>query len=169
VVVADEQPTTPAPARPEASPGPHGAPDHLRLTDVLLLTEGPEGPTAVPQLALTLDGDGVTVHKMTGGFVWQAPWDQVTELSSPERSTTEDGGAGAVVVVSADSRRHRFVVPVTDPAALQDKVARIASDHGVSSGRLRLGPHPLVAAAVVLVTGAAVAALLLLAGHVIGG
>ena len=169
-------PGTPA-ATPDPAPVPAPTPEVqqavpvqtvLRFAGVYLLTAGPQGPTAVPGLQLALDEAGVTLAKGDGTTVWSAPWGEIAELATPERSKLPDGGTGLVVVVTTRQQRsHRFVVPADQPSALESALDSLARRHQVAPALTpRTQPAALVIGAVV-VAAVVVAVLLLAAGHVI--
>ena len=107
-----------SPIRPPRPSSP-GALAVKRFLGVYLLTLGADGPTAVPGLALELGDVGVALTKADGAPVWACGWDEVCELSTPERAQLPEGGHGVVVVIATiDGRSHRFVVPATQPGSL---------------------------------------------------
>ncbi len=69
------------------------------MPDVYLLTEGPEGTTAIPDLTLTFLDTGIALDKADGEHVWSSPWDQLEEMSPVNRSELPDGRPGVVIVV----------------------------------------------------------------------
>jgi len=165
---------SPVLAAPEAAAGPPApgegvAPQGtLRFTGAYLLTSGPEGPIAVPDLVLALGETGVALTKADGTAVWSANWDGITGLSTPERSRLPDGGHGVVVVITEGSgRSHRFVVAAGRCAPVESALDSMARRHGASSERPERSLPVLVVVAVVVVLGVAVAVLLLDAGHII--
>ncbi len=140
----------------------------VRLDDVSLLTTDANGPIMVPCLVLFLDDTGIVVDKDSGEQVWASMWSEIFELSTPERSRTPGGERGVVVVVTApDGGEHRFVVPVRRPASLEKSLGAIARKHGAAPDRPDRPQSKILAAFVVVVSAAAVAVLLLMAGHVI--
>jgi len=147
---------------------PSSGPTHLELSDVYLLTEGPDGPAAVPGLRLGLDDQKVTLAKGDGTVVWSTPWENVAELATPERSKLPDGEDGVVLVVTPHQERaHRFVVPSESPPSLEATLESVARRHGVAADPPeRTLPAYIVAGAVVVVAGT-VAILLLAAGHIV--
>jgi len=156
-VVPDEHP----PSEPDPAPG-------LRFGGTYLLTSGPQGPTAVPDLVLELDDSGVALSKADATAVWRADWDGIAGLATPERSRVPDGGHGVVVVITERSgRSHRFVVPARRPARVESALDTLARGHDASPERPERSLPVLVVVAVVVLLAAALALLLLAAGHII--
>ena len=119
-------------------------------------------------LTLSVNGDGVSAQSADAGVVWSAPWDGIDRLSADERSVLADG-APAVVVAVTDAERvgRSFLVPASHPGGLEASIAKIARRREVD-GAVHDRSLPIVAVlAVVAASGAAVAALLLAAGHVV--
>jgi hypothetical protein len=140
----------------------------LRLSGVFLLTEGPDGPTAVPGLTLELTRAGLSIAKMDKTPVWSASWEDVEELATPERSRLPDGSSGVVLTVETSRGRvHRFVLPSQDPDGLEAALETLADQMGISPVRRPRHHSPVLAILALLATAAAVTVLLLAAGHVI--
>jgi hypothetical protein len=140
----------------------------LRLSGVFLLTEGPDGPTAVPGLTLELTRAGLSIAKMDETPVWSASWEDVVELATPERSRLPDGASGVVLTVETSRGRiHRFVLPSREPDRLEAALETLADQMGISPARRPRHHSPVLAILVLLATAAAVTVLLLAAGHVI--
>ena len=91
------------------------------MRDVYLLTEGDEGPIAVPHLELTFMHDGLELDKPNGEAVWNTAWSDLQEMSPVERSVLPDGSEGVVILVVDRSRRrrHRLVLATSDAAATE--------------------------------------------------
>jgi hypothetical protein len=136
---------------------------------VYLLTEGPEGPVAVPQLELSFLDDGIAVDKSDGEAVWSAAWPDLVEMSTGERSELPGGGGGVVVVVveRRGGRRHRFVLPSDDPVTMASSVQHRARAHRLRTNRPRRPVSRALTTVVVLAAAATLTALLLSAVHVI--
>ena len=137
--------------------------------DVLLITEGTEGPVAVPQLNLTFRPEGIDLHRSDGERAWRTSWSELEELSASERSVLPDGGDGVVIVVVERDRhrRHRFILPTADPGRTEASLRALARAHGVRTKRPRPAVSPLLTAAVVVAAVATLTVLLLSAAHVI--
>ncbi len=161
--------TTGPPQSDRPGPSSPGALAVKRFLGVYLLTLGADGPTAVPGLALELGDVGVALTKADGAPVWACGWDEVCELSTPERAQLPEGGHGVVVVIATiDGRSHRFVVPATQPGSLEASLNSLARRHNVSpESPERSRPVFVVIGALVILAGA-LAVLLLSAGHIVG-
>lgn len=139
-----------------------------RFTGVYLLTTGPDGPTAVPGLTLELGDRGVGLWRADGVPVWTPTWGEITELSAPERSRLPDGAHGVVVLITAtDGRAHRFVIPASRPGSLEASLNSLARRRNVSPERPERSPPTLLVIGALVVLAAALAVLLLSAGHVV--
>lgn len=152
----------------------------LRLSGVTLLSPEPRGDGAPPARGLDLDvGDtGLTLTAGDGSSVWSVAWVDVAELMASEQagpadvrhgggSDEGDAGGGALVVVTTRGHRsHRMLVPAGQPEKLTAALALLARRHDVGPPDERSLP-PLAVAGLLFALGAAVAALLLAAGHVI--
>jgi hypothetical protein len=136
---------------------------------VYRLTEGPEGPVAVPQLQLTFHDDGIAVDKSDGEAVWSAAWPDLVEMSTNKRSELP-GGAGGVVIVVVERRRrrrHRFVLPSDDPGFMESSIQHLARAHRLRTNRPGRPVSRALTTVVVLAAAATLTALLLSAVHVI--
>jgi hypothetical protein len=139
------------------------------VPDVYLLTDGPEGTTAIPDLTLTFLDTGIALDKADGEHVWSSPWDQLEEMSPVNRSELPDGRPGVAIVVVERGRRreHRFVLPADEPAETESAIRRHAADHGLRTNKVKPAVSKLLTALIVLAVLATVTALLLGAAHVI--
>lgn len=72
----------------------------ISLNDVFLLTIGPSGPTAVPNLQLVLEQQGIELSKHDGTLVWSCPWIDVVELVPGDPSQLPNKQNGTVLAVS---------------------------------------------------------------------
>jgi hypothetical protein len=137
--------------------------------DVHLLTEGADGPIAVPHLTLTFLASGVALGTPDGEVAWDSPWGQLEELTPLERSVLPDGRDAVVIAVVERGRRrpHRFVLATDDAAATEAAIRDIAAAHGLRTKRPRLAVSRLLTASIVVAALATVTALLLSAVHVI--
>ena len=108
------------------------------MRDVYLLTEGDEGPIAVPHLELTFMDKGLELDKPDGEAVWNTAWSDLEEMSPVERSVLPDGSEGVVMLVVERSgrRRHSLVLATSDAAATE---AAIRGRAGPTAWR-RTGP-----------------------------
>jgi hypothetical protein len=139
------------------------------VRDVYLLTEGDEGPIAVPHLELTFMHDGLELDKPNGEAVWNTAWSDLQEMSPVERSVLPDGSEGVVMLVVDRSRRrrHRLVLATSDAAATEAAIRGRARAHGVETKRSRRAVSRVLNVFLVLVAAAVMTALLLQAAHVI--
>lgn len=136
---------------------------------VYLLTEGSEGMVAVPELTLTFDPEGVALAKSDGQAVWESPWSSLAEMSAVERSVLPDGrdGVAIVVIEHADARRrHRFVLPATDPDRTEAAVRGRAAAHGLRTSTPRSPVSTILTIGIVVLAMATLTVLLLSAAHV---
>jgi hypothetical protein len=136
---------------------------------VYLLTEGPDGRVAVPDLALSFLSDGIALDKADGEPVWRAPWSELDEMSTVERSELPDGGDGVVITVveREGRRRHSFVLPADDPISTESSVWALARAHRLRTNRPRRPVSRFLTASVVVAAAATLTVLLLSAAHVI--
>jgi hypothetical protein len=143
--------------------------DSWTVPGVYLLTQGPDGRVAVPQLALSFLDEGISVDKSDGEAVWSASWADLVEMRTVERSELPGGGAGVVImVVERDGRRrHQFVLPTDDPASTESSVHQQARAHRLRTNRPRRPVSRALTVAVVLAAAATLTVLLLSAVHVI--
>jgi hypothetical protein len=137
---------------------------------VYLLTEGPDGRAAVPDLELTFLDDGITVDKSDGEGVWKAAWSDLAEVSTVERAELPEGGGGVViVVVERGGRRpkHRFVLPSDDPDMTESSIHDRARAHRLRTNKPKRPVSRALTTVMVLAAAATLTALLLSAVHVI--
>lgn len=133
-----------------------------------LLEGGQSGLTALPDLQVSLDDEGVRVVRPDGSPVFGESWDGILEVSVPGYATTPTGGSALEMAVrSTSGSSHRLVVPTSEPSALEGRVVALASRHGVAPDSPDRRPPIVLVGAVLLAVGAVVAVLLLTAGHVI--
>ena len=99
--------------------------------DVYLLTEGADGPIAVPHLTLTFRASDVALGTPDGEVVWDSPWGQLEEMSPVERSVLPDGRDGVVITVVERG--------VAASAPLRAGHRRHCCDQGLHQGRRRRG------------------------------
>lgn len=139
------------------------------VPDVYLLTEGAQGPVAVPHLTLTFREAGLELDKADGESVWDCHWDDLTEMTPVERSVLPDGKEGVVIaVIERDGRRrHRFVLTTDDAEATEESIRGTAVVHGLRTRWPRPAVSRLLMLAIVAAFAAAVTVLLLSATHVI--
>jgi hypothetical protein len=143
--------------------------DGWTVTDVYLLTEGPDGTVAVPNLALTFSDEGIELDKADGAMVWDCRWDELEEMSPVERSVLPDGRDGvAMVVVERDGLRgHRFVLAAGDAGSTEAWIRERAEAHGLRSATPQAPVSRLLLVTIGLALGATLTVLLLSATHVI--
>lgn len=72
----------------------------ITLDDVFLLTLGPNGPTAVPNLRLVLEQQGIGLFKNDGTPVWSCSWIDVVEIALGDPSQLPNKRDGVVLAVS---------------------------------------------------------------------
>jgi hypothetical protein len=139
------------------------------VRDVYLLTEGDEGPIAVPHLELTFMDKGLELDKPNGEAVWNTAWSDLEEMSPVERSVLPDGSDGVVMLVVERSgrRRHSLVLATSDAAATEAAIRGRARAHGVETNRSRRAASRALNVVIVLVAAVVMTALLLQAAHVI--
>ena len=141
------------------------------VSGVYLLTEGPDGSVAVPDLEMTFLGDGVAVDKSDGEAVWNAAWSDLAEMSTIERAELPDGHGGVVIVIvergGRRRLRHRFVLPADDPASTEFSVQGQARAHGLRTNAPWRPVSRALTTVVVLAAAATLTVLLLSAVHVI--
>ena len=139
------------------------------VSDVYLLTEGSDGPVAVPHLRLTFRDRGLELDKADGELVWDCDWSDLVEMAPMERSVLPDGKEGVVIaVVERDRRRrHRFVLATDDPDATEDFIRGRAGSHGLRTRWPRPAVSRLVTVAIVAAFAITLTLLLLSAVHVI--
>jgi hypothetical protein len=138
------------------------------VPDVYLLTEGPEGELAVPNLTLTILESGLALHKADGDPVWDSPWTALAEMSPVERSVLPDGRDGVVIMVVERGvrRRHRFVLASDDSESTEADIRGHAAAHGLRTRSVRPAVSRALMAVIVVAALAAITALLLSAVHV---
>jgi hypothetical protein len=140
----------------------------LRFSGVYLLSSLSDGPGAIANLQLELGEGAITLTKEDGVTIWTTPWEEVTEIATPDRADLPDGSKGVVWVVTTRQRRsHRFVIASDDPSALEAALSSSGIEHGVRSDVPDRSVPAIVAVAVLVATAAVVTLLLLMAGHVI--
>jgi hypothetical protein len=139
------------------------------VREVYLLTEGDQGPIAVPHLELTFMDDGLELDKPNGDAVWNTAWSDLEEMSPVERSVLPDGSEGVVMLVVERSRRrrHRLVLATADAGATEAAIRHRARAHGLETKRSRRAVSRGLNVIIVLVAAVVVTALLLQAAHVI--
>lgn len=138
-----------------------------RFSGVQLVDSSQGGPVAVAELQLELDEErGLRLCGTDGSPLWSIPWAEVAELSTPERTMVPQGnGAVVMEVTTRHLQSHLLVLPADRPRKVESEVRALALRHGVR--HRRSSPPAAVSVGVVALVGAAVAALLLAAGHVI--
>lgn len=140
------------------------------VPDVYLLTEGPDGSVAVPQLVLTFLPGGLTLAKADGETVWTCAWERLEELSVVERAVLPDGREAVVVLVVERGRRqrqrHRFALATDDPASAEASVIDRAAAHGLRTTPIRSPVSRALTVSIVLAAVATMALLILSAVHV---
>jgi hypothetical protein len=139
------------------------------VPDVYLLTEGPEGAVAVPNLTLTFFDSGLTLDKADGEPVWDSEWAGLTELSPVERSVLPDGREGVVIAVveREGHHMHRFVLATDDAAAMEAALRDRAAAHGLRTRSERPAVSRLLTVGIVAAVLATLTVLLLSAAHAI--
>jgi hypothetical protein len=166
------EPDTEPDVEPQMEPHmePHMAEDAWTVADVYLLTDGPDGAVAVPNLALTFSVAGIELDKKAGGgMVWDCRWSELDEMSTVERSVLPDGGGGvAIEVVEREGRRrHRFVLAVDDADFTERWIRERAESHGLRTVTPQAAVSRLLLITIGLALGATLTVLLLSATHVI--
>jgi hypothetical protein len=143
--------------------------DTWSVPGVYLLTDGPDGRVAVPNLHLTFRRDRISVDKSDGEEVWSAAWSDLDELSTVERSELPGGRDGVVIIVveRGRRRRHQFVLPTNDPASTESTIHHRARSHRLRTNSPRRAVSRLLTVAIVLAAAATLTALLLSAVHAI--
>jgi hypothetical protein len=138
------------------------------VDDVYLLTDGRDGRIAVPQLRIEFDQLGLVLTKGNDEVVWSSPWSELGALATAERSVLPDGRDGIVIVIAERSGpRHRFVLPTTEPAEMENRLRTMAAANRLTTNRIpRAAPRALTAL-VVLASGGTLAVLLLAANGTI--
>jgi hypothetical protein len=140
------------------------------VRDVYLLAAGSDGQVAVPELTLIFLPDGMELDKPDGEPVWRRRWSRLRQLATVERSTLPDGSAGVVVEVverGRRGRRHRFVVPATDPSSFEELVTARARAHGLQTTVEGSPVSRAVTAVIVVAAIVTMTVLLLSAAHVV--
>lgn len=122
---------------------------------------------SVPELQLELDEErGVRLCGTDGSSIWSIPWAEVAELSTPERTMVPQRRVAVVMEVTIrQGQSHHLLLPADRPRKVESEIRALALRHGVR--HRRSSPPAAVSVGVVALVGAAVAALLLTAGHVI--
>jgi len=142
--------------------------DSLRVEGVCTLANPTDGVAAEKDLVLTIDDETLNFLSESGEAVWSSDWSEVALLSTPQRMKTPDGRRGVVMVVAAtDDVEHRFVVPAPRPQKLEKALGAIARRHAAAPDRPERPQSKLLAVFLLTVAAAAVAILLLMAGHVV--
>lgn len=139
------------------------------MPDVYLLTEGPDGAMAVPNLTLNFLPTGLALEKSAGEAVWESSWSDLAEMSVVERSVLPGGRAGvAILVVERGEvrREHRFVLTTSDPAETVSAVRGRAAAHGLRTTVPCSPVSKILTVGIVLLALATLTALLLSAVHV---
>jgi hypothetical protein len=139
------------------------------VPDVYLLTDGPQGPVAVPHLRLTFRERSLVLDKADGELVWDCDWADLVEMAPVERSVLPDGNEGVVmVVVERDRRRrHRFVLATDDADETEDFIRGRAGAHGLRTRWPRPAVSRMLMVAIVVAFAATLTLLLLSAVHLI--
>jgi hypothetical protein len=139
------------------------------VPDVYLLTDGPDGAVAVPNLTLTFLPTGLALDKSDGDAVWHSAWSDLAEMSAVERSLLPDGRDGVAILVverGEDRREHRFVLATADPAETASAVRGRAAAHGLRTTTPRSPVSKILTIGIVLLALATLTVLLLSAAHV---
>lgn len=133
------------------------------------MTEGADGPIAVPHLTLTFRASDVALGTPDGEVVWDSPWGQLEEMSPVGRSVLPDGRDGVVITVveRGVGRPHRFVLATDDTAATKASIRDAAAADGLRTTRPRPAVSRPLTASIVVAALATVTVLLLSAAHVI--
>lgn len=152
-------------AGPESSDLP-AEQDSLDLSGVYLLTAESDWQTAVPGLGLVVDRDGLTVRKPNGEVTAALGWAQVSRISAVERMRTPVGRLGLVLEVTTATKPHRFVIPVDDPDALENGVARLVAAYGSQRATRARWSRVLVGLITVILAAGVTIAILVAAGVV---
>jgi hypothetical protein len=139
------------------------------VPDVYLLTDGSQGPVAIPHLRLTFRERGLELDKADGELVWDCDWTELVEMAPVERSVLPDGNEGVVMVVVQRNRRrrHRFVLATDDADATEDFIRGRAGAHGLRTRWPRPAVSRLLTVAIVAAFAVTLTLLLLSAVHVI--
>jgi hypothetical protein len=139
------------------------------VPDVYLLTEGTQGPVAVPDLTLTFREGGLELDKADGDLVWDCNWADLIEMAPVERSVLPDGKEGVVIVVIERDkrRRHRFVLATDDVEATEELIRGRAGIHGLRTRWPRPAVSRLLTFAIVGALTITLTLLLLSAVHAI--
>lgn len=110
---------------------PSDALDALDLVGVSLVASTEAGLVDVPGLQLVFDRRGCTVHGPEGEPVATIPWSRVRSVTFDLEPGAHPGAPARVgIEVETDLRRHRFIVPQSDLAALREVLAAIGERHG---------------------------------------
>ena len=166
--VDPEPGSTPRHAKPAQRQKTSTSQPDLRFGGVYLLANGPDGPTAIPDLQLEFGERGVTLSKDDDTIVWAAPWAEIAQLATPERSKPPDGANGVVLVITPHAARaHRFVVPADRPAALEAALNSLARRQHIAPDRPERSQSVVLVTGVIVVVVAVVVVLLLAADHLI--
>lgn len=118
---------------------------------------------------LDIDAEGVRLSQGGSAAPWSASWGEVTALSATDRRPLPDGRRGVVVTVTTgDGGKRSIGVPTRRPGAVAARIGATARRHRTDPDRPDRRVPLLIALPVVAVAAAAVAWLLLAAGHLVG-
>jgi hypothetical protein len=124
--------------------------------------------STTPDSALDLDGEGVRLSRPEGDTLWSAPWSDVSMLGITDEGRLPDGRRGVVVAVTTSDHEDRLIaVASRRPGASAARIRATARRHRVDPDRPDRRVPLLIALGFVVVSGALVTWLLLVAGHVV--
>lgn len=108
----------------------------LRVDDVSVLAETPQGPTVVGGIALAADDDGLTVIGPDPASQRVLPWRALAGFVCQEPTTLPDGEPATILEVGlAQGRTLKFLLPVgqvppSETIVLETELAALASQFG---------------------------------------
>jgi hypothetical protein len=103
----------------------------LDLIDVTLVTEYAGARAEVPRLGLAFNEGGMTVRRADGAPYVRIPWQFITELSADVVGSQRDVSTKAVALdVQSSRKRHHFVVPNVQLAALTGSLSVLSQRYG---------------------------------------
>ncbi len=117
-------------------------PTPLRFTGVRREEPPAVGEVATEEVALGVDDVGLTAIGADGTVCWSALWAEIAALATPERIIVAGGGDAVVMTVhlrpapdhpGLDHQSYRFVIPTTQPAAVEDTLGAAARYRGIAA------------------------------------
>jgi len=117
----------------------------LRVDEVLLAGETPDGPALVSIEALVVDAAGLTIVGPRPGAERLVPWAEISGFDGLRGATLPDGAPATALVLSVRGRTLKFLLPYTAvPASALAELDRAIGARVGAPGSAPSGPAPEV-------------------------